>query len=284
MYADDYSQESCGCNGGASGGAGGLGFIPIATIIGGAIDLARTLKGGSKFTSCPGQMSGYDLGNLLASLTPSELAQLDAAVRATKPGDWYRPGFQGVDLDTFAWAIAGGGDCKVTTTAGKALNTLLAQLKAAHPEAFGVASAFPTTTGPQPVDGGPVSGPIYTTMPVPGPVLQPTTTTAPALPGPVLVQPTAPVLQAGAPSLPASSSWLDTIGDAIKNAGKEAAEAAARSVVGSTYANLPPNLQTQVNQQVGRSVFDEYKLPIMVGGGLLLALAFTGGLGGGRRR
>lgn len=247
----------------------GLGFIPWGTLIGGAVDLARTFIGGSDATSCPGQMSGRQLGNLLSRLTPSEMAQLDAAVAATKPGSWYRPGFVGVDLDMFAFAIAGGGDCTVSTTAGKALVALVNRLFQAHPEAL--AAPFPTGTGPQPIDGGPVTYyPVPQPSSPPPPVLLPTMpngSTPPLIPGPVLT--TEP-----APTVPSDSSWLDKIKDVIGDAASAAGRAAATAAASSTYNNLPAQQQYDIQQQIRaqQGFGTGVPTPLLLGGAALLAV------------
>lgn len=255
----------------------GLGFIPWATVIGAGVDLARSFIGGSDATSCPGQYSGAQLGNLLVSLTPAEMNAMYTAFNKVNPGS-VQPYFKGVDLDWMAFAIAGGGDCQVTTTNGKAMVALVQQMFNAHPEALAASASFPTTTGPQPIDGGPV---IYN--PVPGPVLLPggSEPWVPTWGDPDPVAMPGPVLNTdGSGSLPADSSWLDKIKDVIGDAASAAARAAATAGASSAYANLPAEQQrdiaNEIRYQQGGTMMGGTMLglptPVLLGGAALLAV------------
>lgn len=241
-----------GCNGcrSARNVDTGLGFVPVATLTGIGIDLARKFIGGSKVTNCPGQPSGFDLGNLIASLNDSERAQLDAAARKVKakyPSSWsWYNGLMGLDLDRFSFNLAGGEDCQVTSVDGKALVNLVHQFWAKYPAGgMAYAPSIPDQTV-YPIDGGPIYNPIM------GPAVVP------------IVPP------------PASSSSIDKILDLLKNAGNAGISAATNTAVRGAYETLPPEQQRMVQASVVRSSFDDYKLPLLIGGGLIVGFMVMG--------
>lgn len=234
--------------------APGLGFIPWATIIGGAVDLARTFIGGSDATSCPGQYSGAQLGNLLTAMSSTERAALYQLFNKVNAGT-VQPEFRGVDLDWMAFAIAGGGDCQVTTTNGKALVAMIHELFAKYPQALAAGSSTPyPTSAPPPV--------IFTSDPNPWP----SSTGIPPVydPGPAIPDATPSIPDAG-PSL-----W-DRIADAAKQAAEAAAAAATRSV--ATSATQVPAVadQLRIYEEQRKASVISANMPWLIGGGVAIA-------------
>lgn len=132
----------CSCGGSCGSCQGGLGF-PFATVIGGVVDVTRSLIGGSERTSCAGQISGARLREILTRATPDQLAELSRLAgniaRGSNAWEWQGwSGLNNVDLDKFAFAIAGGSDCKVTSTNGKALASYVKMLDGITPRGVDV--------------------------------------------------------------------------------------------------------------------------------------------------
>lgn len=227
--------------------------LPWGTIIGAAVDAGRSLFGDDDFTSCAGQASPQQVAYVLSRTNASERAELDRLIRATNPG-WYT-GFANMDAAAFAFNVAGGSDCKISSTPGRALAAYWSTLRAKYPMPLGL----PSATSPLPVlmDPGPALGP---------------TTGAPIDAGPVLVGGPQPSL----PGVPDVSIW-----DRLVNIGKDTLSAAGRAAAGAAvpaiYQQLPDSARAQVDQYAAQAYATRVEsgisryMPLIIGGTVVVA-------------